>query len=78
MRMNRMTARQILGRLAGRKHIFPTNRAVILVLVFETPVGFENVHRNAHAALRAVSKVFPASNSTKATLITVKWFFGLS
>mmetsp|Transcript_23143 Transcript_23143/g.54724 ORF Transcript_23143/g.54724 Transcript_23143/m.54724 type:complete len:253 (-) Transcript_23143:686-1444(-) len=78
MRMNRMTTWQILGRLAGGEHIFSTDWAVVFVLVFETPVGFEDVDRNTHAALRAVSEVLLSSNSTKATLVTVKRLFGLT
>lgn len=72
-----VAAGQILGRLARGKHVLSAYRAVIFVLIFETPVGVENVDRNAHAAFGAMPKVFLATNSAEATLVAMKWLFGL-
>jgi len=76
MRMNGMATRQILWRLARRKHIFATNRAIVLVLVFEALMRLKDTDGNAHTALIAVTKSFHASNAAKPTLFTVKGLFG--
>jgi hypothetical protein len=72
MSMNRMTARQILGRLPGREHIFSADRAIVLVFVLETLVSVKNTDRNTHAAFVAVPEGIDASNAAKATLHAVK------
>jgi hypothetical protein len=72
MSMNRMTARQVLGRLPGREHIFSADRAIVLVFVLETLVSVKNTDRNTHAAFVAVPEGIDASNAAKATLHAVK------
>jgi len=73
-----VAAGQVLGRLAGGKHVLSADRAVVFVLIFETPVGFENVDRNAHAAFRAVPKVLLTTHSAETTLVAMEWLFGLT
>jgi hypothetical protein len=74
MRMNRMTTRQILGRLAGREHIFSADRAIVLVFVLEALVSIKDTDGYAHAAFVAVPEGIDASNAAKATLHAVKRF----
>lgn len=76
--VNRMPTGQILGRLSRRKHVFAAYRTIVLVLVLETPVGFKDIDRNTHTTFRAMSEIFLASNSAKATLVAMKGFFGLT
>ncbi len=75
--VNRMSTGQILGRLSRGKHVFAAHRTIVLVLVLITSVAFKDIDRNTHTTFRAVSEIFLASNSAKATLVTMKGFFGL-
>ena len=77
MRMNGMSARQVLRRLTRRKHVFTAHRTVVLVLVLEALVCVKDAHRNAHTAFAAMAESFDTSDTAKATLLTVKGLFGL-
>ena len=56
MSVNGVSTWQILRRLTRRKHILPTNWAIVLILVFEALMCFEDAHRNAHATFTAVAE----------------------
>ena len=75
--MYRVTAGQILGRLARGKHVFSTDWTIVFVLILETTMGFKHIDRNAHTAFGAMPKVFLTSDSAKATLFAMEGFFGL-
>lgn len=77
MRMNRMTAGQVLRRLARGKHVFATDGTIVLVLVLEAIVRTEHMDANAHATFVAVTKGLLTSNATKATVLTMKGLFRL-
>ena len=76
MGMNGMTAGQILRRLSGRKHILPTHRTIILILVFHTIMIVIHTHTYAHTAMLTMSKILPSTHSTKSTIWAMKWLFG--
>jgi hypothetical protein len=75
--MNRMSTWQILWRLAGRKHVFAADGAIVLVLVLEALMRIKDTYRNAHAAFLAMPKGVDATDAAKATLRAMKGFFGL-
>ena len=77
MRVDGVSAGQILWRLARTEHIFSADWAVVLVLVLEALVGIEYANRNAHAAFVAVTEGFDTTDTAKSTLITVEWLFRL-
>lgn len=77
VRMDGVTAGQILGRLSRREHILATNRAVVLVLVPEALVRIEHAHGDTHAALVAVPECLDATHPAEATLSTVERLLGL-
>ena len=77
MSVNGMSTGQILRRLSGREHIFPAHGAIVLVLILETIVGKEDIDRNAHAALLAMTEGLYTSYTAKTTLIAMKGFLGL-
>ena len=76
--MYSVTAGQILGRLARGKHIFSADRTIVFVFILETTMCFKHIDGNAHTTFGAMSKIFSASNSAKATLFAMEGFFGLT
>ena len=77
MRVNGMTARQVLGRLTRGEHIFSADGTIVFVFVFEALMRLKDGDGNAHAAFIAVSKGFYSTDPTKSTLYTMKRLFGL-
>jgi len=75
--MNRMATRQILWTLTGGKHVFATDRTVVLVLVLEAIVRLKDMDANTHATLGAVTEGFRATDTTKATFWAMKGLFRL-
>jgi hypothetical protein len=74
--MNGVATRQVLRRLAGREHVFPTNWTIVLILVLEAIVSVINIDTDAHATLSAVTEGLNAANSTEATFIAMEWLLG--
>jgi len=73
--MDSMATWQILWRLARGKHVLSAHGTVIFILIFETTMSIKNVYRNAHATLRAMSKVLLTTYAAKTTLVAMKWLF---
>jgi len=73
-----MTTGQVLGRLTRGKHVFATDRTVVLVLVLETVVCVKDIDADAHAAFSAVTKGLHATDSAKTAFGAMKGFFGSS
>lgn len=77
VRMNGVSTRQVLRRLPGGEHIFPTDWTVVLIFVLETLVGVEDADGNAHATFITVPKGIRATDTTKAAFDAMEWFLGL-
>lgn len=77
MSVNGMATGKILWTLAGGKHVFATDGAIVLVLVLEAIVRCKDCNANAHGALFAVTKILLTANATKATVFAMKGFFRL-
>jgi hypothetical protein len=75
--MNRMTTRQVLRRLPGGEHVFPTYRAVVLVFVLETLVSVKHTDGNAHATFITVPKGIRPAHSAESAFDAMEWLFGL-
>ena len=78
MRVNGVTAWQILWRLARGKHIFAADRTVVLVLVLEAVVAMEDIDADTHATFPAMSEGLYATNSAETTFIAMEGFLGFS
>lgn len=78
VRMNGVSAGQILRRLARREHVFAAYRTVVLVLVLEALMRTVDADRDAHAALIAMPKGLHSTHPAKATLRTMKGLFRLN
>lgn len=76
MRVDGVSARQVLGRLAAAEHVFPTYRAVVFILVLHAIVRIVHGRGNAHAALGAVLKILLSSHPTEPAFLAVERTLG--
>ena len=72
VRVYGVTARQVLGALAGGEHVLPAHRAVVLVLVRHAGVGVVHGGGDAHAAAGAVAEPFAPADAAEAALVAVE------
>jgi hypothetical protein len=75
MSVDGMTAWQILRRLTRGKHVFATDRTVVLVFVLKTVVTDEDIDADTHATLTAMSEGFCSTDPTETTFVAVERFF---
>jgi len=76
MRVYRVSAGQILRRLAGREHVLAAHRTIVLVLVTEALVRVKDGDGDAHATLVAVPEGLHPTNAAKPALRAMERLFG--
>lgn len=74
VRVDRVPAGQVLGRLPRAEHVFDTHRARILVLVAYALVSRKDAHADTHAALITVTKCLDSAHSAQSAKVAMERF----
>lgn len=75
VRVDGVSARQVLRALPAGKHVLAAHRAVVLVLVRHAVVGVEGACGDAHAAPGAVAELVAPADAAEAALVAVEGLF---
>lgn len=74
MSMNRVTTGQILRTLSRRKHVFSTDRTIVLVFILKAIVRVKYINGNTHTAFLTMAETLDTTNPTEAAFRTMERF----